>query len=262
MSLIMVRSWPSSCLPLSQSAPPPRPAMLFGMNQPTNGSPESRQHLKSLNIPRLGFLLSCRSVFFFFCFSSCVQTCALVAFRNVVIMTSVCVFLQRAAKRSRRERGERVASAAREVGAALTSPGQVANCFHGAGTPSPRLPSFSTYSFHPLTEPSAQGPALAPLHARHPSVCKGGGGQEVRSCMSKDESRINSAVINKRLMWTMKHLRGPRVSAKELSVTRRRRRGRPPPSSDRCRASERSSSRAQLGGRQARIKWIMAEAAW
>lgn len=59
MSLIMVKSWPSSCLPLplSQSARLLRPRVLFSMIQPTNGSPEYRQHLKSLMIPWLGLSL-------------------------------------------------------------------------------------------------------------------------------------------------------------------------------------------------------------
>lgn len=66
--------------------------------------------------------------------------------------------------------------------AMLTSLGQVANSFHCAYL-LPRLPSSSTYSFHPQTDPSDQGPALAPLHpnTRHPSLCKrrGTGGQEL-----------------------------------------------------------------------------------
>lgn len=84
--------------------------------------------------------------------------------------------------------------------AVLTSGGQVANSFHSVIYLLPQLPSSSSYSLHPPTDPCDQGPALAPLHpnTRQPSLCKRRG-VEVRSCMSKDESCVNT-VINKRLV--------------------------------------------------------------
>lgn len=62
-------------------------------------------------------------------------------------------------------------------GATLTSRGRTANSF-SASPPLLRLPSPSTYSSHPLTDPSDRGPALAPLHpaaTRRPSLWKGSG---------------------------------------------------------------------------------------
>lgn len=214
MSVIMLKSWPSSCQPLllSQSAWLLTPSGLFSMIQPTNGPPESRQHLKALPIPWLALFLFI-SLFAvhvrihalqqtFEMWHQCVFVCVLWSKANTLLSTwrmrIVC------GKRGR---------------AILTSLGQVANSFHCVYL-LPGLPSSSTYCFHPLTDPSDRGPVLALLHptTRHLSLCKRRGecGLGVRNCVSKDESCVNSAVINKRLMWTMNHLRGLCVSAKAV----------------------------------------------
>lgn len=120
----------------------------------------------------------------------------------------------------------------------------------------PRLPSSSTSNLHPPTDPSDQGPALAPLHpnAKQPSVCKRRGVRGVRSYMSKDESFVNSTMINKGLMWTMNHFRGPLPKPRiDLPVMRTRMPAgdgsrNASSSSHRWHISERSSCRPQPGG--------------
>lgn len=271
MSLIIGKSWPSSCLPLSQSAWLPSPRELFGVTQPTSGSTESRQHLKDFDSSETGFLLFMSFSLFS---ATCVQLHAPASFGNAVSMTSLC-FCARAVKHRQQAppslwkahivRGE-------SGRAMLTSWGQAANSFRRARL-LPRLPSSSTYSSHPLIDPSDHGPVLAPLHptTRHPSLCerrvRGRGTLGVRSCMSGDESWGNGTMINKRLMWTMIHSRGLPKLLKEPPVKGRRKpigddnRGASP-SSDHCHVSERGSSKGTQGFRQAQTKLTMVEAAW
>lgn len=98
--------------------------------------------------------------------------------------------------------------------AMLMSLGQVANSFLSVYL-LPRLPSSSTYSFHPLTDPSDQDPALAPLHPI-PDIlhCVMGGGQELR--VQRWELCKQH---NYQLTWTMNHPRGLHVSAKDVQRT-------------------------------------------
>lgn len=227
MSLIIGKSWPSSCLPLSQSAWLPSPRELFGVTQPTNGSTKSRQHLKDFMIPlTLAFSFSCHSLYFM----PHVCSCTLLQALEMRSLWHHCVFVlalwSTASNAPPSPRKAHIVHG--ESGRAmLTSRGQAANSFRRARL-LPRLPSSSTYSSHPLTDPSDRGPALAPLHptTRHPSLCerrvRGRGTLGVRSCMSGDESWGNGTMINKRLMWTMIHLRGLPKLLKELPVKGRR----------------------------------------